>query len=63
MHWREWFAHANRLSWQAMELSQDRVKHFIEADRPNCTETMYQAFKARLMDETNLTATTTTSQD
>lgn len=51
-HWREWFALANRISWQGLEVPEDRVEEFIAKDKVNSTEAMYQAFKARFLEET-----------
>jgi hypothetical protein len=49
MHWREYFALANRLSWQAVDVPENRVEDF--KSRVNCTEAMYHAFKARLIED------------
>lgn len=51
-NWRDFFVRAQRMSWQAVELRPDQV---MPTDRVNSTEAMYQAFKARLLEETGLT--------
>jgi hypothetical protein len=54
MNWREWFAKARTISWQGMDIPANRLADFEAVEPPNSTEAMYQAFKARLLDETNL---------
>lgn len=51
MHWREWFAKANAIAWQGVDVPESRVKVFSEEGRCNSTEAMYQAFKSRLLEE------------
>lgn len=57
-HWREWFALANRVVWQAVAVPESRVEAFIASDNIASTEAMYQAFKARFLEETAEHATT-----
>lgn len=52
MHWREYFTLANCISWQGADVPEERVEKF--QTKVNCSEAMYQAFKARLMEELQL---------
>lgn len=56
MNWREWFAGANNKAWQAVDVPEPLVEEFSASGRPNSTECMYQAFKARLLEETTSTS-------
>lgn len=53
-HWREYFAVLNRQCYQAVQIPEPRVDAFVETAIVGNTEAMYQAFKARLVEELNL---------
>lgn len=50
MLWREYFAIANRHCLQSVDVPESQVERFKE--HWSSTEAMYQAFKARLLEET-----------
>lgn len=50
MPWRDYFAQAKRMNWQAYELPTGTE---MPNDRVNSTEATYQAFKARFLEETS----------
>lgn len=49
MHWREYFAIANRYCLQSVDVPEKRLEAFKE--HWSSTEAMYQAFKARFIEE------------
>jgi hypothetical protein len=49
MHWREWFAIANRHCIQQCDVAERHVEQLKESWCS--TEAMYQAFKARMLEE------------
>ena len=52
MPWREWFALPNRHCWQSIDVPEKQLDAFKE--HWSSTEAMYQAFKARFMEDTRL---------
>jgi hypothetical protein len=52
MNWKEWFAKANKIAWQGVDVKPELHAAFEASNATCCTEAMYQAFKARFLEET-----------
>lgn len=53
MNWKDWFERASRIAWQGVNIPETSHLH---DEAPNSTEGMYQAFKARFLEETTRTS-------
>jgi hypothetical protein len=52
--WRSWFTRANQISWQGVDVPFDRQAEFLVSEAVSSTEAMYQAFKARFIEESGV---------
>jgi hypothetical protein len=53
-HCREWFAKTNAVCLQGVDIPDAHMDAFQSKEGPGDTEAMYQAFKARFLEETGL---------